>query len=101
MNKEELMYNLYLGDAESQLKNVEDESIDLVVTSPPYDSLRKYNGIGDTWNHDKFCAIASELYRVVKPGGVVVWVVNDKTEKVVKQERLSDKHYILWILVLI
>ena len=36
MNKEELMYNLYLGDAESQLKNVEDESIDLVVTSPPY-----------------------------------------------------------------
>jgi DNA modification methylase len=81
MNKEELMYNLYLGDAESQLKNVEDESIDLVVTSPPYDSLRKYQGIGDTWNHNKFCAIASELYRVVKPGGVVVWVVNDKTEK--------------------
>ena len=38
-------------------------------------------GVGDTWNHSKFCAIAQELYRVVKPGGVVVWVVNDKTEK--------------------
>ena len=38
-------------------------------------------GVGDTWNHGKFCAIAQELYRVVKPGGVVVWVVNDKTEK--------------------
>lgn len=73
--------NLYNGDSEDILKDIPNESIDLVVTSPPYDSLRKYNGIGDTWNHNKFCAIANELYRVMKPGGVVVWVVNDKTEK--------------------
>jgi site-specific DNA-methyltransferase (adenine-specific) len=81
MLSEEKKYGLYMGDAEEQLKNIEDNSIDLVVTSPPYDTLRKYNGIGDTWNHNKFCAIANELYRVMKPGGVVVWVVNDKTEK--------------------
>lgn len=81
MLNEKKKYNLYLGDAEEQLKNMEDESVDLVVTSPPYDSLRKYGGIGDTWNYNKFCAIANELYRVIKPGGVVVWVVNDKTEK--------------------
>ena len=72
---------LYNGDAEDILKSMEDNSVDCVVTSPPYDNLRSYMGVGDTWNHGKFCAIAQELYRVVKPGGVVVWVVNDKTEK--------------------
>ena len=47
-----------------------DGFIDLVVTSPPYDNLRKYNG----YSFD-FEAIAKELFRVVKVGGVVVWVV--------------------------
>ena len=74
-------YRINLGDAEEYLKTMEDECVDLVVTSPPYDDLRKYNGVGDTWNHEKFCKIASELYRVLKKGGVIVWVVNDKTEK--------------------
>jgi site-specific DNA-methyltransferase (adenine-specific) len=81
MNNSETKYQLYLNDAEKQLKSMEDNTIDLVVTSPPYDNLRSYMGVGDTWNHDKFCAIAKELYRVMKPGGVIVWVVNDKTEK--------------------
>jgi site-specific DNA-methyltransferase (adenine-specific) len=81
MNNSETKYQLYLNDAEEQLKSMEDNTIDLVVTSPPYDNLRSYMGVGDTWNHDKFCAIAKELYRVMKPGGVIVWVVNDKTEK--------------------
>jgi site-specific DNA-methyltransferase (adenine-specific) len=73
-------YSINLADSEEYLRTIEDESVDLVVTSPPYDNLRSYMGIGDTWNHNKFCAIANELYRVMKPGGVVVWVVNDKTE---------------------
>ena len=72
--------NIILGDAEEKLKLIDDESIDLVVTSPPYDNLRKYNGIGDSWNHDKFKASANELKRVLKRGGVSVWNVNDKTE---------------------
>ena len=72
--------NIILGDAEEKLKLIDEESIDLVVTSPPYDNLRKYNGIGDSWNHDKFKAIANELKRVLKRGGVIVWNVNDKTE---------------------
>lgn len=74
-------FTLYKGDAEEALKSMGDGTVDLVVTSPPYDNLRHYNGVGDIWNHNKFCAIANELYRVMKPGGVVVWVVNDKTEK--------------------
>ena len=54
------------------------DSVDLVVTSPPYDDLRDYQE-GAVWNFEVFKAIARELYRVVKPGGVVVWVVGDKT----------------------
>ncbi|MGL4572741.1 MAG: DNA-methyltransferase [Clostridium sp.] len=52
--------------------------IDLTVTSPPYDDLRRYKGC--EWNFDIFKEIAQELYRVTKEGGVVVWVVGDKTK---------------------
>jgi DNA modification methylase len=52
------------------------DSVDLTVTSPPYDNLRTYNGF--TFD---FETIARELYRVTKPGGAVVWVVNDCTVK--------------------
>jgi site-specific DNA-methyltransferase (adenine-specific) len=45
-----------------------------VVTSPPYDNLRTYGG--HTWD---FEGVANQLWRVIKPGGVVVWVVNDAT----------------------
>ena len=55
------------------LKLLDDNSIDLTVTSPPYDDLRKYN------NNFDFENIAKELYRVTKDGGIVVWVVADKT----------------------
>ena len=57
------------------LKLLNDNSIDLTVTSPPYDDLRKYNGYSFDFEN-----IAKELYRVTKDGGVVVWVVGDKTK---------------------
>jgi len=53
-----------------------DSFIDLTVTSPPYDNLRTYNG----YSFD-FEAVARELFRVTKHGGVVVWVVGDATIK--------------------
>lgn len=56
------------------LKLLDDECIDLTVTSPPYDNLRTYNG----YSFD-FESIAKELYRVTKQGGVIVWVVGDQT----------------------
>lgn len=67
-------------DAALVLPIIEKESVDLVVTSPPYDNLRKYNGHGESWKQYKFECIAKELRRVLKPGGVIVWIVNDKTE---------------------
>ena len=51
------------------------ESVDLVVTSPPYDDLRTYGG--HSWD---FYGVAWLLKRVLKPGGVIVWVVNDQTK---------------------
>lgn len=50
------------------------DSIDLTVTSPPYDKLRTYNGF--TFD---FETIARELFRVTKLGGVIVWIVGDAT----------------------
>jgi site-specific DNA-methyltransferase (adenine-specific) len=66
---------IFTGDnIEVLRREVQDNSVQVTVTSPPYDNLRKYNGF--TWD---FEAVARELYRVTKPGGVVVWVVADAT----------------------
>jgi DNA modification methylase len=68
------MIDLRLGDCLEVMKSLPEASIDLTVTSPPYDNLRTYNG----YSFD-FEGIAKELYRVTKDGGVVVWVVGDAT----------------------
>ena len=62
------------GDNVKVLRDWPAECIDLVVTSPPYDNLRTYGG--HTWD---FPGVAAELTRVLKPGGVIVWVVADAT----------------------
>ena len=62
------------GDNVETMQTFPDDCIDLVVTTPPYDNLRTYGG------HDwDFEGVAAELWRVIKPGGVVVWVVADAT----------------------
>ena len=75
------MVDLRLGECLELMKNIPDGSVDLTVTSPPYDNLRTYNGNIDQWNFEKFKEIAKELYRVTANGGVVVWVVGDATIK--------------------
>jgi DNA modification methylase len=62
------------GDCRDRLAEMPEGSIDLTVTSPPYDDLRSYGGYSF-----EFEPIARELHRVTKPGGVVVWVVGDAT----------------------
>lgn len=68
--------HVMFGDCLDRMKEIPDNSIDLTVTSPPYDNLRTYKG----YSFD-FEGIAKELYRITKEGGVVVWVVNDATIK--------------------
>ena len=70
---------IYNCDCLEGMKHIPNASIDLVVTSPPYDNLRQYGGAAEDWNFDKFTQIAQQLTRVLKDGGVIIWVVGDAT----------------------
>lgn len=65
------------GDCVKVMKELMENNIeiDLTITSPPYDTLRDYNGYAFN-----FKEIAKGLYDITKRGGVVVWVVGDKIE---------------------
>lgn len=71
---------LMLGDCLERMGEIEDGSVDLTVTSPPYDNLRTYEGSLE-WNEDIWKQVLEQLYRATKKGGVVVWVVGDATIK--------------------
>lgn len=60
---------LLLGDCLEWMGEIPAGSIDLTVTSPPYDNLRTYNGSLNDWTEAKWKAIIADLYR----GGAVVW----------------------------
>ena len=77
MPKIELMQ----GDCLERMKEIEDASVDITVTSPPYDHLRTYSGNNEQWGEHVWKAVIEDLYRVTKQGGVVVWVVGDATIK--------------------
>jgi site-specific DNA-methyltransferase (adenine-specific) len=64
---------IYHSDCVDLMKSMEQDSVDLTITSPPYDELRNYNGY-----HFSIESIAKGLFKVTKKGGVVVWVVGDK-----------------------
>ena len=72
--------NLMLGDCLERMKEIPDGSVDLTVTSPPYDNLRTYNNSLD-WGEHVWKPVLQELLRVTKKGGVVVWIVGDATIK--------------------
>jgi len=97
---------IYLGDCLELMPQIDDKSIELVVTSPPYDDLRNYNGYVFDFKN-----IAKELFRVIKNGGVLVWVVKDHiiswsnvddlildpmcgSGTTCKMAKLSDRNYI-------
>ena len=70
------MIDLRCGDCLELMKDIPDGSVDLTVTSPPYDNLRTYNGF--SWDFEN---TARELLRITKNGGVVVWIVGDSYDK--------------------
>src|SRR5271170_1152384 len=67
--------DLITGDSAEKLKELPADSVNLTVTSPPYDGLRTYNGYSFDFEN-----IAKELFRITKKGGIVVWVVGDGTK---------------------
>ncbi|WP_250632010.1 DNA-methyltransferase [Rhodoflexus caldus] len=82
----EIRTEILLGDCKDVLKQIPDNSIDLIFTSPPYADQRKntYGGITPNEYVDWFLPIAQELLRVLKPTGT--FILNIK-EKVVEGER--------------
>ena len=74
------------GDAATELKNLPDNSVDLIVTSPPYADQRKhiYGGISPDLYVEWFLPLSAELLRVLKPTGT--FILNIK-ERVVNGER--------------
>ena len=73
------------GDSAELLKTLPSESVDFVLTSPPYDNLRSYNGYSFDFEN-----IAKELYRVLKVGGSMVWVVGDTTARLFVLRHLTN-----------
>ena len=72
MNK--FINTITTGNCVELMKQMPDNSVDMCITSPPYDNLRTYKGY--TFPFDE---IATQLFRIIKEGGIVVWVVNDAT----------------------
>jgi site-specific DNA-methyltransferase (adenine-specific) len=64
---------IYCGDNIELCKEIDDNNIDLTITSPPYSNIRKYQGF--SWDFEK---LAKELYRVTSDGGIVCWIINDQ-----------------------
>lgn len=69
-----------IGDCLTLLPNLQAESIDLTMFSPPYDGIRDYNG---DWTFD-YVALGRELFRVTKPGGMAVVVIGDSARNFAK-----------------
>ncbi len=68
--------NVYCGDCVEQMKKIPDNSIDLVVTSPPYDQIRDYKDKPEFDLH----ATGKEILRILKDGGIAVMVIQDQTK---------------------
>ena len=80
MNTTQSKIKLIHGDCIDEMAKMDADSVDLTVTSPPYDNLRTYEG-SLQWNDGIWKQVLEGLYRVTKDGGVVVWVVGDATIK--------------------
>ena len=77
--KKKPMGKILCGLCQEVMATLKEESVDLTVTSPPYDNIRDYKGY--CFEEDDFKEIVKQLYRITKKGGVVVWVVGDATMK--------------------
>ena len=88
------MITLYHGDCLKEMSKIPDGSVDMILTSPPYDDMREYGG-NVTWNYDIFVQVAEQCKRVLKPGGVIVWIVGDETKNG-SESGSSFRHALFW-----
>ncbi len=71
---------LFRGNSKEVLGQIPSNSVDMVLTSPPYDDMRTYNN-QKAFTFEDFKSIADELARVLRIGGVIIWVVGDAVIK--------------------
>lgn len=78
----EIKANIFLGDSKEVLKKFDENSVDLIVTSPPYADRRKntYGGIEPEKYVEWFLPISNELLRVLKPDGTFILNIKEKAE---------------------
>ena len=81
------MNRLLNCDCVKGMQQLNNDSIDLTVTSPPYDNIRLFN----TLSEESFQKVAQELYRITKPGGTVCWVVQEQVTANGGQSGTSSK----------
>lgn len=94
MKKDLQLNTIYVEDCAAGMLRIPDGYIDMIITSPPYDNLRRYMSSHQEWNFDVFKKVANQISRVLKPGAVCVWVVNDATIK--KSETGTSFHQALY-----
>ncbi|MFH1192783.1 MAG: transcriptional repressor LexA [Candidatus Jorgensenbacteria bacterium] len=63
------------GDTVEVMKKFPDNSVDMIITSPPYDSIRDYKGFSFNLHET-----GKEIFRVLKGGGIAVMVIQDQTK---------------------
>ncbi|MDA8339822.1 MAG: site-specific DNA-methyltransferase [Nitrospiraceae bacterium] len=78
----QIQNEITLGDCRDVLKTLEENSIDLIFTSPPYADRRThtYGGIKPEEYVDWFLPIGKELLRVLKPDGTFMLNIKEKAE---------------------
>ena len=86
----EVIANIFCGDASDILQRIEENCVDLIVTSPPYADQRKdtYGGVHADKYVEWFLPISKELLRVLKPTGT--FILNIK-ERVIRGERSTKE----------
>ena len=67
---------VYTGECVKRMKYIPNNSVDLIVTSPPYDELRDYKGNSSFDLHQ----VGIEVFRVLKEGGIAAMVIQDQTK---------------------
>jgi site-specific DNA-methyltransferase (adenine-specific) len=86
---------LILGDCADELRKINSNSIDLIITSPPYADSRKktYGGIHPNKYNEWFLPITKELFRVLKPTGTFVLNIKERVHN-------SERHiYVLELII--
>ena len=105
-----MMYQLLIGDSFEHISNMENESIDFIVTDPPYASLERHRAIGTTtrlkgdWfeiiSNDKLKRYIYEFYRVLKPDTHCYIICDQETHYVVREAAIEAgftwKKLIIW-----